>query len=96
MDTKFEVELPQHIESLFDLSGKVALVSTAASGLGRAIAYGMARYGADVVCADLDLSGAEDTASQIRQWGKEGIAIPYDVRDWFQVKKMIRQSVDHF
>lgn len=56
IEMKFDVDLPGHIDSLFDLTGKVALVSTAALSLGRAIAYGMAQYGADVVCADLNLS----------------------------------------
>lgn len=37
-DMKLEVELPHHIDNLFDFSGKVAVVSTAASGLGCAIA----------------------------------------------------------
>jgi len=96
IDLKSDVDLPGHINSLFDLTGKVALVSTAASGLGRAIAYGMAQYGADVVCADLNLSGAEGTASRIREWGKKSIAIEYDVLHWAQVNDMVKKSVDHF
>jgi hypothetical protein len=61
LDIETEIQLPDHIDNLFDLSGKVALITTAASGLGRGIAYGMAKYGANVACADLNLSGAEET-----------------------------------
>jgi NAD(P)-dependent dehydrogenase (short-subunit alcohol dehydrogenase family) len=95
-DLKPEIELPDNIDRLFDLSGKVVLVTTAASGLGLAIAYGMAKYGADVACADLNLSGAEKTASRIREWGRKSLAIEYNVTDWDQVKKMVEKTVDHF
>lgn len=95
-DLKPEVKLPDNIDRIFDLSGKVALVTTAASGLGRAIAYGMAKYGADVACADLNLSGAEETASRIREWGRESLSIEYNVIDWGQVKKMVEKTAHHF
>ena len=96
LDVTSGVEMPDNIDKLFDLSGKLALVTTAASGLGRAIAYGMAKYGADVACADLDLSGAKETVSRIRKWGKESLAIEYNVGDWEQVKRMVGKTVDHF
>src|SRR5205823_12966011 len=54
------------LSTLFDLTGKRALVTGAASGLGRAIAVGLAQQGADVATADLNLAGAEATASIIR------------------------------
>jgi NAD(P)-dependent dehydrogenase (short-subunit alcohol dehydrogenase family) len=96
IEIKTEVDLPPHINKLFDLTGRVALVTSAAMGLGRGIAYGMAKYGADVVCADLNLSGAEETASRIREWGKKSIAIEYDVADFEQVKKMVDTAVKYF
>ncbi|WP_225333512.1 SDR family NAD(P)-dependent oxidoreductase [Halomicrobium urmianum] len=49
-------------ESMFDLSGKTAIVTGAASGLGRAIALGYAARGATVVCADVDEAGASEVA----------------------------------
>ena len=50
-------------DHLFDLSGKVALVTGAGGGLGAEFAGVMAEAGADVVCADIDLEGAEATAA---------------------------------
>ena len=48
---------------LFDLSGRVALVSGAARGIGRAMSLGFAEVGADLVLADLDEDGARRTAA---------------------------------
>ena len=47
---------------LFDLSGRVAMVSGAASGMGRQMAIGFAEAGADVVLVDINLPGTESTA----------------------------------
>ncbi len=96
LDIETEIQLPDHIDNLFDLSGKVALITTAASGLGRGIAYGMAKYGANVACADLNLSGAEETAARIKGWGRDVISVQYDVSDWSQVENMVERTVDHF
>src|SRR5215207_5395269 len=49
--------------SMFDLSGKTALVVGAGSGIGEASAQGLAAFGASVVCADVDKEAAEDTAT---------------------------------
>ena len=94
-DLDTEIQLPDHIDNLFDLSGKVALITTAASGLGRGIAYGMARYGADVACADLNLSGAEETAVRIEGWGRKAIAVQYDVSDEAWYDELIRKNPQH-
>lgn len=69
------------------LSGDVAIVTGAAQGNGRAIAIGLAAYGAKVICGDVDAAGAEETAAMIRDNGGEALAVVSDVRD--------RQSCDH-
>src|SRR6266699_2658286 len=51
--------------SLFDLSGRTALVVGAASGIGEACAHALAAFGARLVCADVDLPGASGTADAI-------------------------------
>lgn len=81
------------LPSLFDLSGKTALVTGAASGLGRAIAIGLAVHGADVATADINLAGAEATAALIRDLGRTSAAIAVDVTDWDQVTRMVDDAV---
>lgn len=65
-------------ESMFDLDGKTAIVTGAASGLGRAIAIGFAARGAVVVCADIDEAGARET---VEAADGDAIAAAVDVTD---------------
>jgi 3-hydroxybutyrate dehydrogenase len=62
-----------------DLSGKVALVTGAASGLGKEIALAMARSGATVGVADLNLEGAYAVAQQIHDQGGRAVGVLMDV-----------------
>lgn len=84
------------LPGLFDLSGKTALVTGAASGLGRAIAIGLAVHGADVVTADLNVSGAEATSKVISDLGRRTATVSVDVTDWEQVTQMVEQAVAAF
>jgi len=63
------------------LVSKRALVTGAAQGNGRAIALGLAAYGADVVAVDIDLAGAERTAAELRGSGRNAFAFRLDVTD---------------
>ena len=90
------MEIPDGVGKLFDLSGKVALVTGAASGLGKMIAYGLARYGADVVLADADLSGAQKTLKIIKNIGRNGLAVRVDVAKWAEVKGMAEEIMNAF
>ena len=56
---------------MFDLSGKVAVVSGAAQGMGRATAIALGQSGADVMLVDRNVGGAEATAHEIRQMGRK-------------------------
>jgi NAD(P)-dependent dehydrogenase (short-subunit alcohol dehydrogenase family) len=71
---------------LFDLSGRVALVSGAASGLGRNMAIGFAEAGADVVLADINDAGAQATAHDIEQLGRRALPVHCDVSDVAQIR----------
>ena len=79
-------ELPRDIAQIFGLDGQRAIVTGAASGLGKAIALGFAHFGADVACLDMDLEGAQETAGMISGLGRESAAVRVDVRDWESVR----------
>src|SRR5512144_2345524 len=78
------------------LKGKVAAVTGAGSGMGRAIAEGYAREGANVVAADLNLDAAEETMRNITSAGGQAIAIRTDVRDEVQAQAMVDAAVEQF
>jgi gluconate 5-dehydrogenase len=80
------VGLPEDVAEIFSLNGQYAVVTGAASGLGRAIALGFARFGANVACLDINLEGARQAAGTISDLGRESHAIPVDVRDWESVR----------
>ncbi len=63
------------------LSGKVAVVSGAGSGLGRGISIGLAREGMHVVAADIDGEGARETVRRIGEAGGDALALQVDVTD---------------
>ena len=74
--------------SMFDLSGKTALVVGAGSGIGAASAEGLAAFGARVFCADLDAESAEGTVWEVRDGGGEGEALVLDMRDTEGVREV--------
>ena len=77
-------------------SGKVAVVTGAASGIGRALAEALAAAGAAVVVADLDGAEAEVVASRIREAGREAEAMVVDVSDAEAVERLATHTVERF
>lgn len=74
--------------NLFDLSGKVALISGAASGLGRASALALAEYGADLLLADLNSAGLLQTAQDVAALGRKVIPQTVNVSDPEQIEAL--------
>jgi NAD(P)-dependent dehydrogenase (short-subunit alcohol dehydrogenase family) len=83
-------------KSMFDLSGKVALVTGGGSGLGRAICEVMAEYGADVVCVGRTTKKIEETINLIKGFGTKTMAITADVADQAQVQSTVDKTVKEF
>src|SRR5258708_26129558 len=81
---------------LFDLSGRVALVSGAAQGMGRAMAIAFAEVGADVMITDLNEQGVKATAEHIRGLGRRAVPVTYDVTDIAQIHTMFGQLDKEF
>ncbi len=71
------------------LTGKTAVVTGSAQGIGQAIAITLAQDGADVVVADLNADRCEETVARIKALGRQAMAVAVNVGDWDQVKSMI-------
>jgi len=80
-------------KGIFDLSGKVALVTGGGSGLGRSICEAMAEFGADVVCVGRTGKKIEETIDLIKDFGTRTMAITADVADQVQIQGMVDQTV---
>jgi len=79
------------------LHDRIALVTGGAQGLGEAICLRLAREGAHVVVADLNLERAEQVAAEIvAQTGRRALAVRVDVTDEGQVEGMVRRTLDEF
>jgi NAD(P)-dependent dehydrogenase (short-subunit alcohol dehydrogenase family) len=77
--------------ALFDLTDRVAVVSGAASGMGRAMAIALAGAGADLLLVDLNTDGMRRTAQQISSLGRRAIPVTCDVSDPPQIRAMFAQ-----
>jgi NAD(P)-dependent dehydrogenase (short-subunit alcohol dehydrogenase family) len=78
------------------LQHRIAVITGAGSGLGRAGALAFAREGARVVASDLDPASTEATVEAIRAAGGEAIGIPADAGDRVQAKHLIEETVHRF
>ena len=76
--------------------GRVAVVTGGASGIGRALALGLARAGARVVIADRDEAGMARVIAAIRALGGEAIAVPTDVSERVQVLALAERAFSVF
>jgi NAD(P)-dependent dehydrogenase (short-subunit alcohol dehydrogenase family) len=84
------------VGALFDLTGRVAIVTGAARGLGRRIAVRLAELGARVVASDINGDGAEETAAAIRAAGGQAIWTQVDVADPQSCEAMVRRATSEF
>ncbi len=82
--------------SMFALTDKVAIVTGGGRGIGRAIAIGFARAGADVVVAARTATEIQDTAAKVRAEGRKALAVPTDVQDVDQVAHLLNKTLDSF
>jgi NAD(P)-dependent dehydrogenase (short-subunit alcohol dehydrogenase family) len=78
------------------LSNKVALVTGASSGIGRAVALAYARDGAKVVVSDMNIDGGEETVAMVRKQGGDAIFVVADVGKPADSQALVERTVAHF
>lgn len=82
--------------SLFDLSGKVAIITGGGDGIGRGCAELLAAAGASVVVSDIDLHKADKVAESIRNEGGKAIAVACNVLDFDELQALVEKAVESF
>src|ERR1700733_901170 len=83
-------------DSLFDLSGKVALVTGTSRGLGQYFARALARAGADIAMTSRDKSTLSGFAGEVQALGRKTFSVDLDVRDHASIQKAVVEIEAHF
>jgi NAD(P)-dependent dehydrogenase (short-subunit alcohol dehydrogenase family) len=81
---------------MFDISGKVAVVTGSTKGIGLAIAWQYARSGAKVVISSRKSDACEAVAKEINDAGHEAIAIPCHIGERAQLENLVEKTMDHW
>lgn len=79
-----------------ELEGRVALVTGAAQGIGKAISLLLAKHGANIVVSDINLEKATETAKEIESMGRKAIAVRVDVSKAEDVEQMVDTILKQF
>lgn len=85
-----------HKLDLFNLEGKVAVITGAGGGIGGAIAHALAGYGADIMAVDRNLESARSNADLIKKMGRRAVAYGLDITDVAEIEKMTDAAVVEF
>lgn len=93
-DFKILLEKAKTLSSLFNLTGKKALVVGGNKGIGQAMSLGLASVGADVCIAARGPEGLEETAEGVRALGRKGMHVAVDVTDEGLVEDLIKRTTD--
>jgi NAD(P)-dependent dehydrogenase (short-subunit alcohol dehydrogenase family) len=82
--------------SALELTNKVAVVIGGTSGIGRAIALGLAEAGADVIASSRRISQVEATADEIQELGRRTLRVASDVLDRVSLQGLLNKSIEAF
>jgi gluconate 5-dehydrogenase len=89
-------EFSERINGIFDLSGRVAIVTGAARGLGRIMAFSLSAYGATVVLAGRSGEALKAMEGDVKRLGGEALAVPTDITQEDQVDRMVSETMSAF
>ncbi|NLE89885.1 MAG: SDR family NAD(P)-dependent oxidoreductase, partial [Dehalococcoidales bacterium] len=88
--------MTQPVTDLFNLKGKVAVVTGAAMGIGKAIAYRLAECGAAVIITDINLDAANSTVEEFKARGFNTAATKADAGNVEDAGKTVQYAIDTF
>lgn len=83
-----------NVDELYDLGGKVAVVTGGSIGLGKQMAEGLAEAGADIAIANRRIDMGQETAEELQRFGGRTLAVAMDVTDRQQVVEAMREVED--
>lgn len=83
-------------ENLFDLSGRVAIITGASRGLGQYFSRALARAGADLVITSRKIDSLEPFRAEIESLGREALPVELDVRLYESIQKAVEAAVKHY
>src|SRR5256886_17484458 len=81
---------------IFDLAGRVAIVTGGSIGLGRQMAEGLAEMGANLVLCARKKERCEQAAEELKQLGVKTLALACDVKDLDQIRDVVQQAASEF
>ena len=84
------------IDPLFDLTGKVALITGGSRGLGLEMVRAFAAHGADVIIASRKLDACEAAAAEVRALGRRALAVAAHVGRWDEIDRLIDAAYEEF
>lgn len=87
---------PRTASELFDLSGKVAVVTGGSRGLGREMVLAFAAHGADVVIASRKVANCESVADEVRGLGRRALAVGYHAASWSDADALADAAYNEF
>src|ERR1041385_6822098 len=89
-------EASKTAQQLFDLTGRVAIITGGSIGLGRQMAEGLAEMGANLVLCARKKERCEEAAHDLEKLGVRALAMACDVRDQASVEQLVAATVSEF
>ncbi len=86
----------KNFKELFNLNGKVAIITGGRRGMGRTHCLALSDAGAKVIVSDISLDECEDVVSEIKERGGDAIAVKCDISKKTEVEEMVKKAKDYF